>query len=145
MIRGRLTLPLLLVAMLVTACTRADDPKQKTMTAIEDKIELPSRALSLNDYVRVYAYLNPRVVVAAYYAAGPDGYDLNEVCFGDGRKEVPCGSHELKQTKLTPGQRLWIDHYENLPAVDGGGCGYIRVQYDVQTQHIMQAECNGPN
>jgi hypothetical protein len=93
----------------------------------------------------VYAYLSDQVVVAAYYAPpGTEGYDLNEVCFDKERKEIPCGLHEVNETKLMPGQRLWIDHYENLPEVSGGGCSYIRVRYEVKTQRVAQVECNGP-
>jgi hypothetical protein len=142
MIRKRLFL--LLIVALASACSSAPDPKQKIMEAVEAQMEMPSRALSLSDYVKVYAYLNDREVVAAFYAPGPAGYDLNEVCFGGNHKVVPCGPHQFKQTKLRPGQRLWIDRSENLPDVSGGGCGYIRVRYDLQTNRITQTECNGP-
>ena len=114
------------------------------MDAVEAKVEMPSQALPLTDYVRVYARLNDREVVAAFYAPGPTGYDLREVCFDSDHKEIRCGASDMKETKLKSGQRLWIDRSENLPDVSGGGCGFILVRYDVQSSRVTETRCNGP-
>jgi hypothetical protein len=114
------------------------------MNDIEQKIRIPRPGLPLQNYVRVYAYLNGGVVLGAYYAPGNGGYKLTEVCFDGHKKIVSCGAHQFKETQLIPGQRKWIEHYENLPDVSGGGCSYVRVQYDVASKQITKVACNGP-
>jgi hypothetical protein len=139
-----------------TACSGQTSEQTAIMRAIEAAVVLPEGASALDDYSRNYA-LQPDGKIIAVFVIPRDTGGLAEDAGcetmlenGDAR---PCTEAEMAEDKAfeealanahgEAGQSRWFDDRLELPAVNGGGCGFIEILYDPQTAQIERAECNG--
>jgi hypothetical protein len=89
--------------------------QEAIMDRIEREVRLPEGADPLGAYLR-------------YYALHQDGHGTRVVI-----------GYYVRST--SPGRR-WVDETEQ-PMIDDGGCSIVQVVYDLATQSIQNAYCNG--
>lgn len=111
-------------ALLLLGCSSPEEQAhQAMMDKIEAQVRLPSGARPLADYSRYYAAGTKNEIVAIYLIV-PKGVP------------PPEGS-------VPPGKRRWFNDKDEMPGMNGGGCGEVSVVYDTAKSALREVECNG--
>jgi len=124
------------------------------MDKIERTVTLPKGARPLSAYGRNYAFSGPGKVVATYLIPSLP-VDLSEGCevmlkdFNWRR----CTEKEINESARTrargvaaetpAGKRRWYKSARSLPSISDGACRQVSVEYDIPTQQVTAASCNG--
>jgi hypothetical protein len=131
----------LLALTLSTASCADRSSAEDPLRAALSQVPLPDGALPFHRYARYYAKTG-RTTVAVVLIV----HDLSirklvaEECAREGIKGYPCDTPTFG--KLGPGEWIWVQRNQ-LPAMSGGGCTKIRIDYDRVAMKPLRVECNG--
>ena len=133
-------------AILMTNCsTSAERRTEGIMAQIEEQVQLPKGALTLNHYARFYADAGGGQVVAVYMLPSLVEKVAAEECEQltgiDTSRSVPCVSPEVRKVKA--GERLWLSDHANLPFEVAPGCAVITLAFDVGQRRFDELSCVG--
>jgi hypothetical protein len=136
---------LLVAAFSMAACSSVEERQQVgLMNTIESKVRFPPNAGKIERFARVYKFGSPGHVEAFYFV--PDGQHDQWFC-----EEAKSGGRTNGQVVLAcpppvgmkAGERRWFGEDVYLPNVNDGGCDFINVIYEISSQTVASATCNG--
>ena len=149
--------PSAMILVLLLTASAAPYPSRRQhelMNDIERAIRLPEGAKPLSKYDRNYAFAGPDKVVAKYLMLS-EATRYNKECDAISKKSSSerCTTENAnrfvkfdgsKVGSHTPaGKRRWFENAQSLPFIYDGGCMQVNVEYDIPTQRITEASCNG--
>jgi len=126
------------------------------MRHIEAAVALPEGARPLEACSRNYALQPDGKVIAVFMIPHEKGGVAEgagcEIMLENGDAR-PCTEAELAEDKAfdeglanaqgEADQARWLDDRLELPAGNGGGCGFVTIIYDPRSKQVESAECNG--
>jgi len=131
--------------LLIVGCTSPEQRRQtEIMDAIEHDVQIPFDARPLTQFARTYKYASSTRVVAFYFIP----HDEPDEWFCKGAKEGgPTNGQVLLGCRppdgMKAGERRWLSDDVCLPYVNDGGCNYVDIEYDLRSQSVIRADCNG--
>jgi hypothetical protein len=126
-------------------CTKDNDSGQSAIQNIEETIQMPGEAHPLDSYERYYAR-RPDGMIVGVYTNHDKGHrrDVMKACANFKDAPFPCPVDGKGIRLVQAGESLWLDDPMNLPAMNGGGCAQVTIEYRPSTEQIARVECNGP-
>ncbi|MGN6497048.1 MAG: hypothetical protein ACTHK5_06870 [Tsuneonella sp.] len=138
----------LLICILVFSTAACDDKlnsHRNVIRSIESAVELPEGASSLASYERYYAQKADGIVIGVYTNHDSEHRrGVLRACKGLRDKPYPCPTDAADIRLVEAGESVWLDDPTDLPAMSGGGCAQITLQYELASGRFLEVECNGP-
>jgi hypothetical protein len=126
--------------LLTVACTSDHADNKKLVGQIEQSIKLPKGALEIQAYARYYARKG-NTVYASYIVEQSDWREVVRKECSLQAKGYPC--NDPNYGVIEAGQRRWVEKRDYLPFMNGGGCNYVDIEYDVERKSFSTISCSG--
>lgn len=106
---------------------------------------MPREARPLASYERYYARRSDGIIIGVY-TNHDDGHrsEVLKTCANYRESAFPCPVDSEGVRLVEAGESLWLEDPMDLPAMSGGGCGQVTVEYDPSIERFARVECNGP-
>ena len=102
---------------------------------------------SADEYSQYFAKLEGGSVMGVFVIHLPSDHEWREMvrtaCERDCMAEYPCDQNDYGVADA--GKRKWVPSKFDLPAMAGGGCMLVRIEFDAQLNELSNPKCNGPH
>lgn len=126
--------------LLTVACNSERADSRKLVDQIEQSINLPEGAGELQSYARYYARKG-NVVYASYIVEPNDWREFVKRDCAVQAKVFPCNDPDYGVVEA--GNYRWVEKRDYLPFMNGGGCLYIDIEYDIFRKSFTKVSCSG--
>ena len=138
-----LVLPL--ASFSIVGCTKDNGTNQAAIQTIESTVQMPGEARPLSSYERYYTR-RPDGTIIGVYTNHDEGHrrEVRKTCAKYRESAFPCPVDSEGIRLVEAGHSVWLEEPMDLPAMSGGGCGQVTVEYNPSTERFARVECNGP-
>ena len=136
---------LTLASFSITGCTKNNGADQAAIQTVEATVQMPREARPLASYERYYAR-RPDGMIIGVYTNHNEGHrsQVLKFCANYRQPPFPCPVDRQSVRLVEAGESLWLKDPRDLPAMSGGGCDQVTVEYDPSIERFARVECNGP-
>lgn len=132
-----------MLLMMLGGCGRNENREEAIVKRVIESVRLPSGARDPKQYSHYFAYGSSGLIDVVFVLHSEHHRNsVMRACQEANSNDYPCNQSDYGV--VAPGKSRWLSDSSDLPAQSGGGCSYIRIEYDPTTEHYRSVNCNGP-